>query len=197
MMKLSFGNLKLTPFCLLYSFLTISLLVLLREPANSQTLDKVDYLKQRALKKINGATRVAGNGIYEILIEESIDSGVGLYTLRTGPEHPITADSLFKSSQDLLFTGGQERVSGTSYITVRSYTSNTDYVQIDIARPDSQFSVLWLDEIFVGEDDIADPSEFFIPIATTGFQVIYELPGFSNVSDSMRITQRVNVHGER
>ncbi len=65
-----------------------------------------------------------GNDFYQVVVEETPGGvGVGVYTVTTGLGHPVTGAL---GPQSVLFGGG---IPGTSYTTIRSYTSGTDYTQ--------------------------------------------------------------------
>jgi hypothetical protein len=75
------------------------------------------------------ATTVAGaatggNDFYRVVVAETPGGvGLGVYTVTTGLGHPVTGAL---GPQSVLFGGG---IPGTSYTTIRSYTSATDYTQ--------------------------------------------------------------------
>jgi hypothetical protein len=166
-------------------------------PLSAQTqkkIDKADYFSK--------GTLVAGNGIYEVAIEDFIQEGVGLYTVRTGPSHPITRR--FNSKQDLLGggTAGARGLPGTSYTTIRSYASRTEYVQSRFAASDtaSGFKTVWLDSALFNDFDFADSADYITPIgnplAPSGYRITFELPGLlPEPRDKMRLVQKVSVRG--
>ncbi|MDZ7290422.1 MAG: T9SS type A sorting domain-containing protein [candidate division KSB1 bacterium] len=162
-------------------------------PAQAQKLNKAKYLSQ--------VSKTAGNQVYEIVVEDIVGAGVGLYSVRTGSEHPITTDARSnpqKIKQDLL-VGGSKGQTGTSYTTIRSYRSNRDYVQSEFATSAAPFNPVWLDSVFFNEDSIASADNFMTPIITgmnnTGYRTKYSLPGLASVPDTMEITQQIDVHG--
>lgn len=65
----------------------------------------------------------AGNGIYNIYVEDSTPD-FGTYTVATGANHPATI--AMGTPQDVLFAGAAGNPWST-YLTVRSYTSLTEY----------------------------------------------------------------------
>ncbi|MCI0696038.1 hypothetical protein L0337_29065 [candidate division KSB1 bacterium] len=180
-----------------YCLLLLAIAVVLHRPAYAQKLNKADYFSH--------GTLVASNRVYEAAIEDFIQEGVGLYTVRTGLDHPIT--KRFGKNQDLLGGGasGAQGLPGTSYTTIRSYTSKTDYVQSRFAANDSAsgFTTVWLDSALCNEDScLFDPKQYITPIGDsgnpTGYIITYELPKFlakKPARDQMRITQKINVHG--
>lgn len=113
----------------------------------------------------------AGNTIYRVFVEDAF-SGIGQYTATTGPDHPSGA------GQNVLYGDGSP---GTSFNTIRSYTTQTDYVQ---SSSNSTFTVIQLDPFATTE-----------LIGTTGVRTIYELPGSPDTPDKLTITQDVNVSG--
>lgn len=163
----------------------------------AQTFDKEKFFRARLAKGSQPPNAMAGNGVYEIVLEDFIGAGVGLYSVRTGPSHPITR-SFSGRRQDLLAGAAQDQ-SGTSYTTIRSYNTQTDYVQTDLARSASEIRTVWLDSLFINEDSVA--TNYVEPIGTTGFRVIYRLPGYPRtdrraaIRDTLLITQIINVHG--
>ncbi|MCX7915040.1 MAG: hypothetical protein N3A53_01885 [Verrucomicrobiae bacterium] len=111
----------------------------------------------------------AGNDYYRVHINTEPGTGVGLYTATTGPAHPAG------EGLNVLFGYG---IPGTSFATIRSYSSNTDYVQDQ--NKVSTNRVVWLDPYGVVE-----------PIGTTGFRTTYTI----STPDPMTIVQDVNVTG--
>ena len=168
----------------------------------AQSFDKAKYFKSRLEKTAQDRPRRASNGFYTIVMEDVLGAGVGLYSVRTGPRHPIT-DKL--GEQDLL-AGASKDLSGTSYTTIRSYRTLTDYVQTEFAQSPSGFHAVWLDSLFINDSTIVPPEEIFTPILdgddTTGFQTLYHLPGLPRddprfaIQDALQITQIVNVRGK-
>ncbi|HKX26240.1 MAG TPA: hypothetical protein VJ302_00980 [Blastocatellia bacterium] len=109
-----------------------------------------------------------GNTIYNL----SVDAA-GRYTATTGPAHPAGP------GRNLLFN------LGTTFNTVRSYTTNTDYAQRVVAEPPPSSSrVLSLAQYASNS-----------PLGTTGIRTTYVLPGPPATPDAMTITQDVNVNG--
>ena len=69
----------------------------------------------------SGGTVTVSNNIYDLSVEDTLDSvGVGTYTVSTGAGFP-------QPNQDILYDG-VAHAPWSSYLTVRSYTMNTDYV---------------------------------------------------------------------
>ncbi len=70
----------------------------------------------------------------------------------------------------------------TSFNTIRSYNSNTDYVQQG-------------GKTSVNPTVLLDPFGTVTPLDTTGFRTTYSLLGLSNSVDTMTIVQDVKVNG--
>jgi len=163
-------------------------------------------------------TVTAGNLFYRVAIEDILGNGVGLHTVRTGSRHPLTL--ALGRPQDLLAGGARGLIDstnvstirrmpigrpGTSYTTIRSYTSRTDYVQTEFARHDvaSGFNRVWLDSTFISDKSVVSREQYLqeIPPGSndpTGYMVTYRFPdslGQKNVPDNMLIRQIINVHG--
>lgn len=98
-------------------------------------------------------TLTAGNGIYNV----DVDSENGQYTVTTGPSHPLG------EGLNVLFGDGSP---GTSFDTVRSYASHTDY-------------------------DLRDAPSSTVPLGSTGFQTTYTISG----EDNFTVVQTVRVDG--
>jgi uncharacterized protein (TIGR03437 family) len=110
----------------------------------------------------------AGNTIYRV----HVDAG-GRYTATTGPSHPAGGN------KNVLFGDG---IPGTTFNTVRSYTTSTDYTQRDDSSPGSG-------TVLLGR------FASMTPIGATGFRTTYALPGPPTTPDALTITQDVNVIG--
>lgn len=98
-------------------------------------------------------TLTAGNGFYNV----DVNSENGQYTVTTGPSHPLG------EGLNVLFGGGSP---GTSFDTVRSYTSHTDY-------------------------DLRSAPSSTVPLGSTGFQTTYTISG----KDNLTVVQTVRVDG--
>lgn len=101
--------------------------------------------------------------------------GVGLYTVTTAAAHPLGAGS------DVLYGSG---LPGTSFNTIRSYTTGTDYVQVSGALPASGNAVVSL-----------DPFATVSRLDSTGLRTKYELPGPPVTPDGLTIYSDVQVQG--
>ena len=115
------------------------------------------------------ATVSAGNSFYTVFVQDTVGANVGQYTMTTGPAHPAG------SGLNVLFGNGGP---GTSFNTIRSFTSHTDYIQ-DPGKSSINPTVL------------LDPFGVVTPIGTTGFRTTYTLTN----ADTMTIIQDVNVNG--
>src|SRR5258708_39303585 len=62
----------------------------------------------------------AGNAFYQVFVQDTSGSGVGLYTATTGPSHPAG------SGLNVLFGNGG---AATRFNTIPSYSNGADYVQ--------------------------------------------------------------------
>jgi len=119
------------------------------------------------------ATVSAGNGIYQVFVQDTPGQGVGLYTATTGPSHPAG------NGLNVLFGNGSP---ATTFNTIRSYSTGTDYVQSS-GKTSANPTVL------------LDPFGTVTPLGSTGFRTTYILPGGSNSPDAMTIVQDVKVNG--
>jgi RHS repeat-associated protein len=125
-------------------------------------------------KRPSGGTVTAGNAIYNVHVEDTPGLGVGLYTFTTGPAHPAGSDL------NVLYGDGSP---GTTFNTIRSYTSGTDYVQ-DTLDKASVNTVIFL-----------DPFGIVTLLGTTGFRTTYVLPGPPETPDALTIVSDVHVNG--
>jgi hypothetical protein len=123
-------------------------------------------------------TASAGNSIYTVHVErDAAAGGAGTFAISTGPEHPAG------EGLSLLYPGEGSFAPG-SYITVRSYTTGTDYVQSSGIRASGN--------LVVALDDYAQVEA----IGRTGFRTPYDLPGPPGSAESLRIVSEVNVNGD-
>ena len=119
----------------------------------------------------------AGNGYYWVFVDEQPGGkGIGAFTVATGPDYPAGA------GRAMLF-GGETGDAWSSYTTVRSYTTGTDYVQT-LGGASSGFLV-----------EPMDAYGSVSPIGATGYRTTYELPGAGETADTLRIVSEVNVNG--
>jgi hypothetical protein len=108
----------------------------------------------------------ATNGIYTIFVGPD-----GRYTARTGPNHPVPG------GRNLLYDGKRGRPN-TTYNTVKSWTTNTNYTQ----GP------------FAGATNL-QPFVTYNRVEGTGIRTVYELPGPPQTPDKLRIEQLVRING--
>ncbi len=130
------------------------------------------------------------NGIYRLsLTEGPIGNGMGMFTLSTGDSHPFPGESILY--------GGAEANPRTSYLTIRSYSSNTDYVSAFLGSFSSPFNVVKLDSC----SPVVSPTEGMMGFRTTWscneddiltIEQVTEIEG-TTVNDSfVRITTTVS-----
>ena len=136
--------------------------------------------KNQMLHANAAGVSVGGNDFYQVFVENAATAGIGQYTVMTGPNHPVTLST--GSPQNVLFGDGGP---GTSYNTIHSYTSGTNYINTSDALPGSV---------------PLDPSQPGITasvaaLGTTGFRTTYTLSGPPNTPDALTIVQDVNTHG--
>jgi len=134
-----------------------------------QPVTAASAAKRRALaaQGPETATQSAGNGIYTVYVEDS--GNTGLYTATTGPSHPAG------NGLNVFYGDGDP---GTTFNTIRSYTSGTDYVQR--SGVSSGNTVV---ELF--------PFGSVSPIGSTGYRTTYNITS----PDALTIIQDVNVNG--
>ena len=130
---------------------------------------------QKDRKLVNSTTTTleveqnsAGNSIYRVYVDTA-----GRYTATTGPSHPAGGNL------NVLFGDG---FPDTTFNTIRSYTSSTDYTQSDGFSPASGTVLLGRFAAMTA-------------IGTTGFRTTYALPGPPTTPDALTIIQDVNVIG--
>ena len=122
-------------------------------------------------------TAAAGNAFYKVYMEDELGAdGIGTYTAATGLSHPVGVD------KNVLYNGDSADA-WSSYNTIRSYTTDTDYVQTTDA-PASSFTV-------VNMDDYATVTSS----GSTGHRVTYDLPGPPTTADALQIVFDINVNG--
>jgi Ca2+-binding RTX toxin-like protein len=115
-----------------------------------------------------GATTLtAGNGIYNVFV----DDANGQYTATTAAGHPSGPDL------NVIYGDGEP---GTSFNSLRSYTSSTEYTQDG-----------------TGTSIDLGPLSSTAPLGSTGFRTTYVLPGPDSpgTPDQLTIVQDVRVNG--
>lgn len=129
-------------------------------------------------KTTQGGTISVTNAFYIVYVQDIRGSGVGLYTITTGPSHPAG------QGLNVLFGGGNP---STSFNTIRSFTTGTDYIQ-DTRTKSSANRMVALDAFGTAA-----------PLGTTGVRTTYLLPGPTGATnttpDRLTIIQDVNVNG--
>jgi hypothetical protein len=138
---------------------------------------------------VTGAT--GGNGFYKVIVQHTGGGvGIGVYTVQTDTLHPLTGAL---GQQNVLFGGGMP---GTSYTTIRSYTSGEDYAQrgdnstlnISAGAPTTHFLeslvIPGLEAVPVGD-----------PNNPAGFTTTYDTSIGGLAGDSLTIVQEVSVSG--
>ncbi|HZE89169.1 MAG TPA: hypothetical protein VE404_06455 [Verrucomicrobiae bacterium] len=123
-----------------------------------------------------------GNGQYQVAVENApAGVGLGVYTFGTGTMHPV-AGAL--GAQSILVGGG---FPGTSYTTIRSYTSGTDYAQRNWLTLGGGAPPTLALEPFVAAGEEAIPVGNLLNPA--GFTTIYRLGDFAPAPDNLVIRQ--------
>ena len=124
----------------------------------------------------SGDSEGAGNDIYRVFVEETTGGdGIGVFTVATGPAHPDG------EGREVLFGEDGPEDAATSYITLRSYTTGTDYVQTS-RGPGSGYLV-----------EEMGPAGTVEPIAA-GYRTTYDL-GDAGLQDALTAESRVQVEG--
>jgi hypothetical protein len=135
-----------------------------------------------------GLAATGGSDFYEITIEDApAGVGMGVYTFTTGLMHPVT---IAHGRQNILVGTGNP---GTSFTTIRSYSSGTDYVQRNgLTLAAGAPLTLSLDG-FVAAGEEAIP--IGDPLNPAGFSTIYRPGGFAAAPDDLVITHSVEAVG--
>jgi hypothetical protein len=124
----------------------------------------------------SGDSPGAGNDFYHVSVEDRAGrDGLGVFTIGTGPGHPEG------DGREILFAEDAPGDAATSYITVRSYTTGTDYVQTR-RGPGSSNLVVGLDA-FGSVEPRPD-----------GYRTAYDLAAAAQ-PDPLRIVSKVTVGG--
>jgi len=119
-------------------------------------------------------TPPAGTDVFEVIVEDQAGAdGRGVFGAMTGPAHPLN-----EGIEVLSLRGSDDAFS--SFISVRSYTTGTDYVQTS-AAPASNNPV-------VGLDQYATVSSI-----TGGYRTVYDIPVSSPSAESLELTVAVSV----
>src|SRR5207247_2736479 len=111
----------------------------------------------------------------------------GAYTVTTGPLHPITGGL---GMQNVLFGGG---IPGTSYTSIRSYSSGADYTQRSGLALGGGAPLTLPLESFVAAGEEAIP--IGSAVNPSGFTTIYRPGATAAAPDKLTITQDASVVG--
>ena len=139
-------------------------------------------IKEQMLHATAAGVSQGGNDFYQVFVTNTASGGIGEYTVMTGPNHPVTIST--GSAKNVLFGNGGP---GTTYNTIHSYTTGTDYVQ----NP----SLGGTPSVVVLDPNAPGISASVTAIGTTGFRTTYTLSGPPNTPDALTIVQDVNTHG--
>ena len=120
----------------------------------------------------------SGSSVFRVVVEDSVGAdGLGTFTVLTGPGHPAG------DGHPVLFTGAGNDDAGSSYLTVRSYTTGTDYVQTTSGVASAHLV------------SSLDPYGVVEPIGGVGYRTTYTLPGSGNAPDALSIVSEIEVAG--
>lgn len=140
-------------------------------PADAETGLTPQQLKERLLQRQTKALALpeggAGNGIFQVYVEQSPVLAPGAFTVLTGPDNPAG------EGQNVLFGNG---VPGTSYLIIRRTTADgtvTDYVQGQLLTHATEVS---LDSDY----------EYTEEIGTTGY-ISHWGTDFGNVQEQVEV----------
>jgi uncharacterized repeat protein (TIGR01451 family) len=140
-------------------------------------------------------TVVVTNGIYTLSVQNLLNaSGIGTYTVSTGASHPIP-------NQSVLY-GGAAHSPGSTYLTVRVYDTQTDYVASNgqggyVINPAPGYALVHLDTCFQTIQTIGNAvvTSWLTP---EGLQIIQttSIDGTTLVDSRVRVqTKVVNLSG--
>lgn len=135
-----------------------------------------------------GNAATGGSSQYQVAVEDRPATvGMGVYTFRTGPMHPIVGTL---GSQPLLVGDG---IPGTSFTTIRSYTSGTDYVQHNgLTLAAGAPPALELDGFVAAGEEAIPVGD---PASPTGFVTMFRPGGYAPAPDDLVIRQTVAAVG--
>lgn len=140
----------------------------------------IHSLKEQRLHASVAGVSQGGNDFYQVFVTNTAAAGIGQYTVMTGPNHPVTLST--GSPKNVLFGNGTPF---TSYNTIHSYSSGTDYIQaVGASGP-----------VFLLDPTHAGVTATVTALGTTGFRTTYTLSGPPNTPDALTIVQDVNAHG--
>lgn len=127
---------------------------------------------------VNGTITVS-NGIYKVSVEDDPTLGAGRYTIGTDSGHPAGGN------QDIFFGGGYNNP-GSTYTTIRSYSTLSDYIQhsdVIYYNTDPGFTIRSL-----------SPSSTTVQTGPTSIRTTYTLT-LPSSHDNMIIVQDIIIHG--
>jgi hypothetical protein len=125
-------------------------------------------------RRVAARAVTSSNSIYKLTVEDQIPgSGIGTFTVGTATNHP-------NPNQNVLY-GGAGESPGTSYLTIRSFTSQTDYISTADGGLLSDYTIVNLDNF----------SPTVSPLGTTGSQVTWPITG----RDDLSVQQVTDVEG--
>ena len=142
-----------------------------------------DFSKTKEAMKLNkkpdGRSIIVTNNFYDLIVQD-VGDGLGTYTVRTGSSHPATI--AMGSKQNVLY-GGASGSPWSTYLSVKSYSSNRIYVTNSYATiPDTGYVTIQLDPYVA----VTQPSP-------TSILSTWNLSG--EQPDSLRIEQRTYIEG--
>lgn len=135
---------------------------------------------QRVRASVNGISQ-AGSDFYQVFVTDAAAPGIGQYTIMTGPNHPVTIST--GSPKNVLYGDGSP---STSFNTIHSYTTGTDYVEIGLLGTAPHLVPLG--------PTIPGVTAAVTPIGTSGFQTTFTTSS-PTVPDALKIVQVVAAHG--
>ena len=126
-----------------------------------------------ALKTPTEGTAYADNGVMGIAVGDEVGTGIGRFWVGLVEQPGQYAE------RNIFFDWP-----GSSYLTVRSYTTQTDYISMPPAVAPVPYTVFNI-----------DPYGSLAALGPTGFRTTYALPGGATTPDALTIQSDVVVHG--
>jgi hypothetical protein len=151
----------------------------------------------------------AGNGFYKVFVVDSLNVFSGEYSVTTGAQHPAAIDgncTFFSADGNCSLLNGGE-FPGTSFNTIRSYTTHTEYIQdtngSQFHTPSPGYTLVSLGPYSVVQPDGRTVEDIIDPVsgAVTGLRTTYVLPGANPppgqnpTNDALTIIQVVKANG--
>ncbi len=135
------------------------------------------------------AAVTGGNDFYTIRVEANPSGfGIGLYTVATGPLHPVTGTL---GPRDVLFGGTLGP--GQSFTTIRSWTSGADYLQNNgVLLLASAPPTLILEDFVAPGEEVLPTGD---PNSPAGYRTIYRIGSVAPAPDLLRVVQTVEAVG--